>query len=956
MAMLARAFLMLLLLVGFESMASAQPRWPDGPADSDAWPTRSLAPYFLLLDGDPAVDHFPLLSTAADVTVSGVIADVRIKQVYKNSGEQPIEAVYVFPASTRAAVYGLKMTIGDRTIVAQVQERERARREYQQAKQAGRSASLLEQKRPNVLQMNVANLMPSEQITVELSYTELLVPVDSVYEFVFPTVVGPRYVGSSEDREEGNDGFTANPTFPAGQAPTYDLDLHMHLDAGMPLYDLGSLSHRVKIVPDGPTRALVQLDPSERAGGNRDFIFRYRLAGERIASGLVLAKGEEGGSFLLMVQPPRRIQPAELPPREYIFIMDVSGSMRGFPIEISKQLIGNLVSDLRPIDSFNIVLFESTSRAMAERSVPATEHNLKIAECFINSTFGGGGTELLPALKHALGLPRVRGASRTVVLATDGYVNVEAEAMRVAQQNLGNANLFAFGIGKSVNRFLIEAVARVGRGEPAIVADASEASERAEAFRRYVESPVLTGIKASFEGFATSEVEPASIPDVFASRPVVVYGKWSGQARGRIVVRGNTGGQAFEQSFDVASVKLSGDERGLRTLWARSRIDGLTDLEALHDLNDHRREITELGLRNSLLTKYTSFVAVDSQRRNVGRESITVRQPLPMPEGVPNQAVGGEPMSRLQASQDMSGGIRNMMQYERYEPIDWPRQLRRLTLRGSESEAELGVAVNATSDEVGQPVRVPFSAGFAPTNVISLGLHSREGLCLTGPNHGCAHAFNQFGIDVLANVVDSRRLDLALRFGFSFASFDPVWPRLALGAPMQMLLARNRLLMGFEPGLEWGLNQTDVNSAVFVLPLRLQLLGLDKLSLYASGGFQAAWSRLNQRYVVPAGIGVRLTPTKWLDLALEWTMVAKAGGEMSENARRIFYDSATTITPAIHDRSVLLTLRLHSATWAMHGTTDEDDSDDEDGDGDRVYHAPPPPPLPPPPECGDVEW
>ena len=934
MALSARVCLVMLLLAGFASEASAR-RARVQPADATT--TESLAPYFLLPQADPEIDRFPLLSTTAEVTVSGVIADLRVKQTYKNEGQRAIEAVYVFPASSRAAVYGLKMTIGERTVVAQIQEREKARQDYEQAMREGKSASLLEQHRPNVFQMNVANLMPGDLITVELSYTELLVPVDGTYEFVFPTVVGPRYVRgpepSGEDDQEPSPGFTANPTLPAGVPPTYALDLKVQLDAGMPLFDLASPSHQVKIVADGPTRAAVKLDATERAGGDRDFILRYRLAGDRIASGLVLAKRQEGGTFLLMVQPPRQLKPADLPPREYIFIMDVSGSMHGFPLEISKRLVGDLVSGLRPVDSFNIVMFESTSRSLAERSVPATRHNLQVAQCFIDSQGGGGGTELLPALKHALALPRVAGASRTVVLATDGFVDVEAEAMRVAQQNLGNANLFAFGIGNSVNRFLIEALARVGRGEPAIVVREDEAPARAEEFRRYIESPVLTGIKVSFEGWQVAGVEPESIPDVFASRPAVVVGTWIGEPKGRVVVRGTTSGQPFEQSFDVAGIKVSGEDRGLRNLWARSRIDGLTDLEALRDRIDHRQEITDLGLQNGLLTKYTSFVAIDSQIRNVAGGSTTVRQPLPMPQGVSDLAVGGyQPVpgaaasdrdgdgipdsdDELESVADMSSTPTSLMKqaaYERYEermPGGYPRFM----LGTGELEAGVGAAVNVTPDHVGEPVRIPLSLAYGASERLSLGLHSREGLCVTGSKHGCAKVFNQLGADLLYALVRDRDGVMALRLGFSYASVDPAWARLAFGVPMQLMLARRLLFLRFEPGFEWGMQDADDNPAVFVLPLQLRLLASDEISLYAQGGFQAAWSQTGKRYVIPAGVGLQLAAATWLDIALELTLAAKAGSEMPEAARRIFYDSAATITPAIYDRSLLMNLRLHGS-------------------------------------------
>jgi Ca-activated chloride channel family protein len=188
-------------------ISAANPSYAQPEKDAD----QTLSPYFLVKSHDSDVDRLPLKSTQAHVSISGVIADVTVTQVYKNEGHKPLEAVYVFPASTRAAIYGMKMTIGERTLTAKIREREQARQEYNQAKQAGKSASLLEQHRPNVFQMNVANILPSDVIQVELKFTELMVPTDTVYEFIYPTVVGPRYVDHQGLEAGSSDTWTANP-------------------------------------------------------------------------------------------------------------------------------------------------------------------------------------------------------------------------------------------------------------------------------------------------------------------------------------------------------------------------------------------------------------------------------------------------------------------------------------------------------------------------------------------------------------------------------------------------------------------------------------------------------------------------------------------------------------------------------------------------------------------------
>ncbi len=610
-------------------------------AQEDASEAKTLSPYFFVLSDDPDTDSLPLKSTRVSVDISGVIADVSVTQGYENAGRNNLEAIYVFPASSRAAVYAMKMTIGERTIMAKIKERERARQDYEQAKAEGKSASLLEQHRPNVFQMNVANILPGDVIEVEMKYTEPLVPADKVYEFVYPTVVGPRYAGQAPERGGTGETWTANPYLKEGEAPTYAFDIGLNLAAGIPIRDVVCSSHKTKIDFVGRDRAKIELDPSEKSGGNRDFILRYRLAGDAVDTGLLISSGKDENFFLLMVQPPENVKVEQIPPREYIFIVDVSGSMHGFPLDISKELLRDLIGSLRPTDVFNVLLFAGSSSVMAEKSLPATSDNIRKALDTIDRQQGGGGTEILPALERALALPRTESVSRTVVIATDGYVNVETETFDLIRNRLGEANMFAFGIGSSVNRFLLEGVARAGMGEPFVITKPTEAKVKAEAFRKLIATPVMSGVKVDFGKFEAYDVEPPSIPDVLADRPVIVFGKWRGKASGSIKVTGKTGGGDFEKAMKLDSASRVEDQRALANLWARRRIAVLSDYENLSQSDERKKTVTDLGLRYSLLTAYTSFVAVDSEARAQGQKPVAVDQPLPLPEGVSNLAVGG---------------------------------------------------------------------------------------------------------------------------------------------------------------------------------------------------------------------------------------------------------------------------------------------------------------------------
>ena len=610
---------------------------------------RTLSPYFFLKSDDPEVDQLPLRSTSAVVNISGVIADVLVTQIYKNEGKRPLEAIYVFPASTRAAVYGMKMTLGERVITAKINKREDARREYEQARQQGKSASLLEQQRPNVFQMNVANILPGDEIKVELNYTELLVPTDRVYEFVYPTVVGPRYSNHPTETASPSEQWVENPYLHQGKPPSDTFDITASLAAGLPIRDIESPSHKVAITYSGPAVATIRLDKSEELDGNRDYILRYRLNGDRIQSGLLLYEGERENFFLLMMQPPKRVMKEQIPGREYIFIVDVSGSMHGFPLDISKKLLKNLIGNLRPTDKFNVLLFSGGSSVMSEQSVHATSENIQRAVNLLERQQGGGGTELLPAFKRALGLVQSEGYSRTIVIATDGYVTVEEEVFDLIRKHLGDSNVFAFGIGASVNRHIIEGMARVGMGEPFILTKPEEAPTRAERFRVLIQSPVLTHLKINYGGFTVYDVEPLSVPDVLAERPVILFGKWRGHPRGKIVVSGLSGNGPYTDVVRVASTKPMKTNAALRYLWARHRIALLSDYNKLHSNDERIEQVTDLGLAYNLLTAYTSFVAVDTEIRNTTGDVSTVKQPLPLPQGVSDYAVGGMKLSQTPA-------------------------------------------------------------------------------------------------------------------------------------------------------------------------------------------------------------------------------------------------------------------------------------------------------------------
>lgn len=603
---------------------------------------RTLAPYFYVESENTKVDTFPLKETKVTTNINGTIAETFVTQTYTNEGTSPLNARYVFPASTKVTVHGMKMTIGNQVITAQIKEREEAREEYEEAKSEGKSASLLEQQRPNVFTMDVANVMPGDNIAIELHYTEMITPSEGVYQFVFPTVTGPRYVNPNQETTQDSDQWTATPYLEDGRTAEGKYDIVVNLSTGVPITDMKCKSHSLNVDFSSETSAQLTLADPDHYAGDRDFILNYKLTGEELSSGLMLYTGEEENFFMLTVQPPERFASEDIPPREYIFVLDVSGSMYGYPLDTAKGLIKDLVSNLRKTDSFNLILFSSDIYQMSPQSLPATRKNIRAAMRLIDEQEGGGGTLLSTALESALATPANENMARNIITITDGYISDEKNVFQIIHQNLNTTSFFSFGIGDAVNRYLIDGIAKAGQGESFVVTDSADAAETASRFRTYIEAPILTDINVSYDGFDVYDVEPAAASTLFAQKPVVLFGKWRGEPEGSIRLTGRTGKEAYQQDISVTGIQPLEANQAIRYLWARSRVERLTDYGCNTRTEDAvKQEITTLGLNYSMITPYTSFIAVTDVIRNTDGTGTDVDQPLPLPSNVSNFAVGG---------------------------------------------------------------------------------------------------------------------------------------------------------------------------------------------------------------------------------------------------------------------------------------------------------------------------
>ncbi len=602
----------------------------------------------------------PLEGTKVDADIAGFGARVVVVQKFRNPSKTPIEAVYTFPLPADAAVDRMRMKVGDRVVEGIIRRREEARRIYEQAKNRGQVAGLLDQERPNIFTQSVANIMPGAEVEIEISYVQLLKYEDGQFEFHFPMVVGPRFTSKSTP----DPAKISPPIVPQGTRSGANIELEVRVDAGAPIREIQSVLHATTTRREGPTRAVVSLSRKDEIP-NRDFILRYRTAGDGVTSAfLTHADAQKGGFFTLVLMPPRQPRSEDIAPKEVIFVMDQSGSQQGFPIEKSKELTLKLIRTLNPDDTFNVMGFANGVNLLWKGPRKADADTLAEAERFVRGLDANGGTQLLSAVQAALTPEADPDRLRLVVFNTDGYVGNEAEIIQEIKNNRGSSRMFTFGIGNSTNRFLIDAMSAEGRGDSEIVTLAEGADKAVERFVQRTRSPILTDIDVRFEGVQVQQVLPEAVPDVFSERPIVVKGRYARAGKGRVVLTGRFGGEAWSRTFDVDLPATDRDGSAIATLWARAQVDALARDNWLDQMRGRGAEsepaIVDVALEFGIVTQFTSFVAVEQRVVNVGGKQHTVRVPVEMADGVSYEGIFGAPavVGRAMKSVSVSGNTR----------------------------------------------------------------------------------------------------------------------------------------------------------------------------------------------------------------------------------------------------------------------------------------------------------
>lgn len=579
----------------------------------------------------------PLQHTGVTARITGAMAQVTVQQRFGNPLTEVIAVRYLFPLPHEAAVVDYTITIGTRTIKAQMQEREAARRTYEEAAQQGQRASLLEQQRPNLFTIEIANVQPGETILTEVVYEERLKYEDGAYEFVFPMGITPRYHSRKIVQMRSTAEIDAPVT--ADNTDVGPVEIKVILDAGVPLTaDPTSRTHPITLTREGARHVSLALEGKHIP--NKDFVLRYKVSSDKMQSAAWSSKSDDGDTALLMLIPPRLDLNDAPAPREFIFVIDRSGSMIGEPIQQAVNALKACLRALSEQDTFLIQAFDDKVEWFDQKPRPVTQANINAADTWLNSVDARGGTEIMGAIQASLSLPVDQERQRYVVFLTDGAVSADEQAIAQIAKQRGNARIFSFGIGPSVNRYLLSKMAQMGRGVAEFLGAQDDIEGALTRFQDRVSYPALLDLSLSWQNATAWDTYPSSLPDLYIGQPLEISTRLKRTGEASAIATGKARGQ--DVTFYAPLPAATESNPTIERLHARARIESLMD-EATKggDTEKIRRQVISLAIEHRLMTPYTSFVAVDNEKTNsTGGKEVDVA--VPLPEGLKMEGFFGE--------------------------------------------------------------------------------------------------------------------------------------------------------------------------------------------------------------------------------------------------------------------------------------------------------------------------
>ncbi|WP_165360690.1 VIT domain-containing protein [Candidatus Chloroploca sp. Khr17] len=630
----------------------------------------------MLLPRDPNMLPVPLEHTTIMIEVVGPLAETKVVQRFRNRHASPLDALYVFPLPTEAAVSSFELRIGERIIRSMVRERAEAEAAYRAAAARGGDVALVTQERPNLFTIELANLQPGELVEACLVFFSQVPFDDGWFSLAMPTVVLPRYVPTGHPARP-QDGVL--PLLPEGGAD-HTLDLRISLDVGR-LAEVETQGAKFDLTHEPGGRVTASLQAAT-AVPDRDLVIRYRPAGEQYrAAAFAYREAGHPGAALIMLTP--QVAPAthEVLPREVLFVFDRSGSMGGDSIVQARNALRACLRALNAGDTFNIFPFDDHVERLAPVPLPFTQASVDAADAFIASIQARGGTEIVAALTAALDQPRDPLRLRIVVFLTDGAVGNEDQVLRSLTSRLNEARIFAFGVGSAVNRFLLDELASVGRGSVEYIVPGEAIEPAVQRFQRRAALPLICDLSIDWGGAQVDDLLPDPLPDLYAGQPLILMLRYYGPRTQQVTVtvRGRTPRGLFRERLELdlsaATPERTGVWRALPRLWARAYLARLASQARL----DPRRapaleaQARALAVEYGLLSAHTAFLAeqeapVDAEGR---RATARVLVPVHLPAGTRREAF--EPVDAMLGGGASFGGLTGAIQFDAFAASPYPQ-------------------------------------------------------------------------------------------------------------------------------------------------------------------------------------------------------------------------------------------------------------------------------------------
>ena len=599
------------------------------------------------------------INTDVAIRVSGPVSRTTVSQNFRNDGTEWVEGIYVFPLPDSAAVDRLRIRVGERVIEGEIREKEQAKAEYAQAKKEGRRAGLVEQQRSNLFMTSIANIGPGETVVVDVEYLETLGYDDGQFSLRFPLTLTPRYIpgvpaadrqgsGWSPDTDRVPDASLITPPV-VTTSSDHLFSMHAIIDAGTALDVIASRYHPIEVTVLDETAGIYEVSLAEStAPMDHDLELVWRPVTDSMARAALFREDKDGKSHvLLMVLPPDemagdRATAPEPMPRDLVFVIDTSGSMHGTSMEQARQALLRALTGFRPSDRFNVIQFNSVTDALFPASATASPGNVRLAKNYVQTLTANGGTEMRPALQRALRFEEGETRLRQIVFVTDGSVGNEQELFALIDSSLGESRLFTVGIGSAPNSLFMRKAAEAGRGTYTFISALHEVEEKMGRLIRKIEQPRVTGISVEWPGTATAY--PEVVPDLYAGQPIVQKVRLLSEPRSGDVVR-ISGTSAMGDWVTELPLVQKSENAGVAAVWGRARIEHLMDRERCgDDPEEVRAAVVETALDHSLVSRYTSFVAIDrtpARPQSAGLDSERV--PNLLPYGQSQQAIFGFP-------------------------------------------------------------------------------------------------------------------------------------------------------------------------------------------------------------------------------------------------------------------------------------------------------------------------